>query len=330
MRIIIKIPLIILGSIFVLFVVLIIWAINSDDVSSSQKEQASNYIELESDDLNNFLSLKFVENNPWQADSQNRLIGKSVRDVIYSEGESEGYKIGLPKKSIKVMNSTTGSYYYSIDIFKIENSQEQLLATMFLRDYPDKTDEIGLYNITVEGAIVGSNLYLDNALEYASNIFPNSFFEDALAFRTEANRQNDLRNQAKQEEEYAAKFTPEGWPRNSVYTSVLLLREGVLDFKDYRVGDVFYTGNRKEGITVDEPRSSGRFQVITINSVVNNVSSRINVYLRYDSSSQMSLIDRIELREGNGSTTTATTFEEKNMVLMILLPALINEGNMGN
>jgi hypothetical protein len=307
MKKIIKIPLIILGSIFVLFIALIIWAMNSDDESSSQTEQVANYVEIKGDDLNNFLNLKFVENNPWQADSQNRLIGKSVQDVIYSGGDPGGYKIGIPKRSIEAMSS--GGYHYSIDIFKIDNSQEQLLAKLVLRDYPDKKDEIGVYSIIVEGAIVGSNLYLDNALEYASNIFPNSFFDDALAFRTEANRQNDLRNQAKQEEEYAAKFTPEGWPRNSVYTSVLLLREGILDFHENTVGEVFYTGKRFEGITVSEPRKSGRFQIISITSSLNS-SAKFDIFLRYDDKSQMSLIDKIDVKDGNKSSSL-TTVEEK-------------------
>jgi hypothetical protein len=286
---------------------------------------SGNYIELEGDDLNNFLNFKFVENNPWQADSNDRLIGKSVQDVIYSGGESGGYKIGTPKKSIKAM--TNGEYHYSIDIFKLDNSQEQLLARLVLRDYPDKEDEIGIYNIIVEGAVVGSNLYLDNALEYASNIFPNSFFDDALAFRAEANRQNDLRNQAKQKEEYAAKFTPEGWPRNSVYTSVLLLREGILDFHENTVGEVFYTGKRFEGITVSEPRRNGRFQIISITSNLNS-SVKFDIYLRYDDKSQMSLIDKIGVKDGN-KLSSLTTFEEKYAGLVMILPLIMNEGNAG-
>jgi archaellum component FlaG (FlaF/FlaG flagellin family) len=325
MKKIIKVSLSVLGSIFVLFIALVIWAVNSDGKSTSQTEQVANYIEIEGDDLNNFLNLKFVENNPWQVDSQNRLIGKTVQDVVYSGSESEGYKIGIPKRSIEAMIS--GGYHYSIDIFKINNSQEQLLARLVLRDYPDKKDEIGVYSVIVEGDSVGGNLYLDDALEYASNVFPNSFFDDALAFRTEANRQNDLRNQTKQEEEYAAKFTHEGWPRNSVYTSVLLLREGILDFHEKTVGEVFYTGKRFEGITVSEPRKGGRFQIISITSSLNS-SAKFDIFLRYDDKSQMSLIDKIDVKDGNKSSSL-TTFEEKYAGLMMILPLIMNEGNLG-
>jgi hypothetical protein len=325
MKKIIKIPLIILGTVFVLFVGLIIWATNSDDdTAGSQSEQLADYIEIDGDDLNNFLNLKLVENNPWQADSQNRLIGKSIRDVIYSGGESEGYKIGMPKKSIKPMSS--GEYHYSIDIFKLDNSQEQLLAKLVLRDYPDKKEEIGVYSIIVEDTIVGSSLYLDNALEYASNIFPNSFFEEAFAFRAAANRNNELRNKAKEEEEYAVKFTPEGWPRNSVYTSSLLLRDGIDDVRA-TVGSVFYTGKRFEGITVSEPRGSGRYQIISVTSSLNR-SAKFDIYLRYDDNSQISLIEKIETKDGNKSSTL-TTFEEKYAGLMMILPLIMNEGNLG-
>jgi hypothetical protein len=207
MRKLIKIPLIIIGSIFGLFIALIILAMIFGDSSnsetkqisdSSETKQISDYIEIEGNDLNSFLNLRLVQNNPWQADVQNRLIGKSIQEVIYSGGEAEGHRIGIPKKSIKVMNSTTGSYYYSIDIFKTKDFQDQLLAQLVLMDYPDKKDEVSLYSINVEGVISGSRLMGDDALEYASKIFPNSFFDDAISFRIEANRRNDLRNYEKE------------------------------------------------------------------------------------------------------------------------------------
>jgi len=94
-------------------------------------------------------------------------------------------------------------------------------------------------------------------------------------------------------------------------------------------GRIVSTGNRKEGITVDKPRSSGKFQIIPITSVMNGSTSKINIYLRYDSQSQMSLVEKIEIKEGNGKTTTGTTFEEKYMMLMIILPTLMNKGNLG-
>jgi hypothetical protein len=324
MKKIIKIPLIIIGSILVLFIALIVWAMNSDDVSSSQTEKVTNYIELEGDDLNNFLNFKFVENNPWQADSQNRLIGKSVQDVIYSGGESGGYKIGIPKKSIEPMS--IGGYTYSIDIFKLDNSQEQLLAKLVLRDYPDKKDEIGVYNIIVEGAVVSNSLYLDKALEFASTVFPNSFFEDALAFRTEANRQNELRKQAKQEEEYAAKYTPEGWAKDSIYNSRLLIRTGILDFHDYTVGQVFYSGKRAEGVDVEKPRSRGGFQIIAMTLP----NGKCSVFLNYDSKAQMSLIEKIEIKPTGEKSVSATTFEEKYALLLMILPMVMNEGKLGD
>ena len=311
-----------LAIIIVLFIGLIVWATVSDNESNNQTTQTPEYKEIEGEDNINFLNFKFVEYSPWQADLQHPLVGKSVQDVIYSGSEAKGYKIGLPQKSIKPESS--GRFLYSIDIFKLNDSQEQLIAKFVLRDTPDRKDGIGLYKIIIEG---GSNLYLDNALEYASNVFPHSFFEDALAFRIEANKQNDLRIQTKKDEEYAATHTPEGWPKDSIYNSILLLRSGILDFHEETVGKVFYTGKRVEGVVVSDPKKSGRFQIVTITSTVNR-SVKFDIYLNYDNKSQMSLIEKIEVKDGN-KTTTATKFEEKYAVLLMILPIIMNEGNLG-
>lgn len=321
MKKIIKIPLIIIGVIFVLFVGLVILGLLSDDESDSQSSQTMEYKEIDGEDLVSFYNLKLVAYSPVHNSPQQQLIGKSVQDVIYSGGEVKGYKIAMPKKTIEP--NKYGIFFYSIDIFEKVDSQEQLTANLCLKFNPDKSDVIEITSVVIGD----KTLYFDDALEYAINIFPHSFFEEALAFRVEARKQNDLKIKVKKDEEYATTLTPEGWLKDSVYTSLLLLREGILDFNDYRVGDVFYSGNRQEGITVNQPRASGGFQIIAITSVVDGVTSKINVYLRYNKKSQMSLIEKIEIKGGNGKTQVANSFEEKYVVLMFLLPTLMNQGN---
>jgi hypothetical protein len=101
--------------------------------------------------------------------------------------------------------------------------------------------------------------------------------------------------------------------------------------KGYTIGQLFYTGNRAEGVTVAKPKPSGQFQIIaiTIKNSETNYTSTINLYLKYDSKVKLTLLEKIENIGGDGTKTISEEFREKYMVLTMILPYLLNEGNLG-
>lgn len=246
-----------------------------------------------------------------------------AKDIFYSSDVAEGVNV-LPPKNL---GTKDGIKHIAVIIERANNTT--VLYFEGKKMFPDSS----VYEYTFTRLEQGELVRYQNKMNpILMEIFSSEYFRQ-IALEIEDYEQGEparAEERQKHLEEAVASFrTSEGWPKDSVYTSVLLLREGILDFKEYTVGQVFYTGNRMEGVTVDEPRSSGRFQVIPITSVVDGVISKINVYLHYDSRAQTSLVEKVEIKEGDGKTTTGTTFEEKYMMLMIILPALINEGNVG-
>jgi len=272
------------------------------------------------------VELESFLNAPFRYSSVNH--NERIKNAFYAGNHEIGYNISMPKLLGK--DSKTSR----IGIIITEEDKPVTESNMIIEfnHYKDGTIALNRVICSNNGSTENYGQFNDinNAL---LQVYPDDFFVNI------ANRMDDLRKSVEEKNkeiaereaaERAARITPEGWPVNSVYTSVLLLREGVLDFKNATVGQIFYSGNRKEGVSVNPPRSTLKNEVITITSVVNRVTSRFNIFLLYNSSSQMSLIEKIEIRDGtDGKTRVATTFDEKYMVLMILLPALINEGNVG-
>jgi hypothetical protein len=244
-----------------------------------------------------------------------------VKDVFYSSDVIKGVNVLTPRN----LGTKDGIKHIAIIVERDDNST--VLYFEGKKMFPDSS----VYEYTFTKLEQGELVRYQNKMNpILLELFPNGYFKQ-IAMEIEDYEQGEPEREEERKkrlEEALASFrTPEGWPKDSVYTSVLLLREGILDFKDYTVGQVFYTGNRFDGITVSEPRSSGRFQIISVTSSINQ-SSKFDIYLIYDNKSQMSLLEKIEIKDGNKSTVV-TTFEEKYATLLILLPLLINEGNLG-
>jgi hypothetical protein len=244
-----------------------------------------------------------------------------VKDIFYSSDVAEDANVLPPK------NLGTKKGIKNIAIIIEKGGNNTILYFEGKKGFPNSS----VYKYTFTKLEKGELVRYQNKMNpILAEIFPSEYFR-RIALEIEDYEQGEperKEEQKKRLEEAVASFrTPEGWPKDSIYTSLLLLRKGILDFKDYTVGQVFYTGNRLEGITVAEPRSSGRFQVISVTSSLNS-SARFDLYLFYDKKSQTSLLEKVEAKDGNKSTV-ATTFEEKYAVLLMLLPLLINEGNLG-
>lgn len=330
MKKIVKIPLIILGIAVVLFIGLMVLAGSSPDPFAAP--------DLADEELDLFLNSYFGYWNGWGGDELN--FSETINEVFYSENQAEGYSISAPKFLGK-----KGGTSSIVIIIKEYDKPDAPANTMV---YINHTKEGARYYSVLDHidqvdngrkTRLGDNLGEMNAVFIS--IYPDGFFSEyaekwkelvhADTERMFAEREKAAKERSEQErkeaEERMAKLTPEGWPKDSIYTSVLVLREGVLDFHDSTVGNAFFTGNRVEGIAVSEPRRSGRFQIISVTSSVNR-SAKFDIYLIYDNKSQMSLLEKIEIKDGN-KTTIAATFEEKYATLLVLLPLLINESNLG-
>jgi len=245
---------------------------------------------------------------------------ENIGEIFYSGGLVDGMKILTPR----LLGEKDEIIYYAIIIEKETNPKEN---TVLYFEKRFSGDRYVIRFTKLEQGEMTRYRYKMNPIML--NLFPNGYFElvaEDIAMYEEGEPERAAERKKEIEESIAAIRNP-GWPKDSIYYSILLLRSGVLDFHEETVGNVFYTGKRVEGVVVNDPKKIGRFQVITITSTINR-SAKFDIYFNYDSKSQMSLIEKIEVKDGN-KTTTATTFEEKYAVLLMLLPVIRNEGNLG-
>jgi hypothetical protein len=323
MKRIIKIPLIILGVVVVLFVALIIWAGNSPDPLEAD--------ELIGEELEHFLDSNFIYWTGWGGAELNYI--ETINEIFYSGKQAIGFEINIPK--------ILGKDSFAVIIQ--ENSKPVTEKNTIIYIKYSKEGEYSLDYIEQlnNGKTIKLGQKLNEMNDVLVQIYPDSFFSEyyekwqelsdkdyeRMVERREKAKEERHERERKEAEERAARLTPEEWAKDSIYNSYLFLRAGISDFHDYTVGNVFYTGNRFEGIVVNEPKRSGRFHVISITSTLNR-SAKFDIYLNYDRDSQMSLIEKIGIKDGN-KTSIVTTFEEKYATLLMLLPLLINEGNLG-
>jgi len=265
----------------------------------------------------------FLNNFPLKYGPTERT--ENIGEIFYSGGLIDGMKILTPRLLGEEKGSSYNNIYYAIIIEKDSNPKEN---TVLYFEKKFSGDRYIIRFTKLEQGEITRYQYKMNPIML--KLFPNGYFESVaedIAMYEEGEPERAAERKNEIEESIAAIRNP-GWPKDSIYYSILLLRSGVLDFHEETVGSVFYTGKRVEGVVVNDPKKSGRFQVITITSSINR-SAKFDIYLNYDSKSQMSLIEKIEVKDGN-KTTTATTFEEKYAVLLMLLPIIMNEGNLGN
>jgi hypothetical protein len=321
----IKISLIVLGVLLVLFVGLIILAGNSPDPSKAP--------ELAGEELDSFLNSTFRYWNGWGGDKLNGT--ETIAAVFYSGKQADGYTIGAPKSLGKKGEGTS----VVIPIQENDKPVDSANTMVYIIKGKDGKSSLDRVEQLKDGHTTRLGQNLGEMNTAFIQIFPDSFFSEYAA-KWEALSQADYREmvarrekeaeerelkEKQQAEERAAHLTPEGWPKDSIYNSLLLIRAGVLDFHDYTVGNVFYTGKRAEGVKVEKPRSKSGLQVIDITLP----NGKCSVFLRYDSKNQMSLIEKIEVKATGEKTQVATSFEEKYAILLMILPMLINEGNVG-
>jgi len=316
MKKIIKIPLIILGVIVVLFIGLMLLPTSSSD--------ALNASDLTGEELESFLNSKLR----WGVEELNYT--GIVNEIFYSGNQANNFNIGMPKYIGKDGDSS------SIAIIIQENDKPVTEANTVIYFKYSKEKESSVENINQLNN--GKNISLGMRLNEIQGInemndalvqiYPDSFFSeyktkwlDLVHVKVEKINENEREKERKKAEELAASRTPEGWDKDSIYNSVLFLRPGILDFGEETVGRIFYLGNNKNNIVVNPPKRSGRFQVISIVSTVN--SAKFDVYLIYNSDSQISLIDKIVVKNGKKSETVST-FEDKYMAMMVILSLLVN------
>jgi len=294
MKKIIKIPLIILGVLVVLFVALIILAGNSP--------RALEAPELAGEEHEHFLDSKFIYWTGWGGAELNYT--ETINEIFYSGKQAIGFEINSPKiigkDSFAIIIQEDG---------KLLTENNTIIYIKYSKEGESSLDYIEQRN---NGKTIKFGQKLGEMNDALVQIYPDSFFSEyyekwqelnekdyeKMVERREKADEERRERERKEAEERAARLTPEGWPKDSIYNSYLLLRAGILDFHDYTVGNVFYTGNRMEGIVVTEPKRSGRFQIISITSTVNR-SAKFDIYLNYDSASQMSLIEKIAMKEHN-------------------------------
>ena len=307
MKKIIKIPLIILGSVFVLFIGLMIWAVNSPTENDNDPFDSP---DLVGEKLESFL------NSPFRYSSISH--NETINDVFYSNNHKPGFNIGMPKdlgRNRKVTNIAI--IINENDIPVIES-----YLIVYFNHYEDGT--YALNKVTQHDSTSTKTYgFFEEINQALLQVYPDNFFVAIAGRMDELHKGIEDRKREDAErkiEEQAARFTPEGWPRNSIYTSSLFLREGIDDVRA-TVGEVFYTGSFPEGISVDEPTRSGRMYVIHMTIRAPSDTVKTSIYLNYNEGNQISLIDRIVMA-GNRQTQTASTFEEKYQVILMLLSAM--------
>jgi hypothetical protein len=276
--------------------------------------------ELTGEELNTFLDSSFRYGPVEHAET--------IREVFYSGNQDDVYEVGQPKN----MGKKKGEAYYAIIINKKDTlPNDYYTAAVF------EFDSSGRFLDYVEQNINKAIKRYDGVWEknpILLPIFPNGYFA-TIAEEWKIQEQKLAEEKATEDkkaaEELAASLTSEGWPKDSIYTSELILREGIMDMKGYTVGQLFYTGNRAEGITVNKLKNIVGAQTLTI-TIVNQetkYTSKINLYLDFDKNSNLTLLKSIENLGGDGTKTVADAFNEKYLTLTMILPYLINEGNLG-
>jgi hypothetical protein len=320
MRKIVKVPLIIFGAILVLFVGLVIWATvsSNDDPLKAQ--------DISSADIEGFLNSSFQYWSGWGGNELN--YSKTINEVFYSGKQTGNFTISSPKYLGK--NGDASSI--AIIIHENDKPADDANTIVYINYFNNGISSLDYITQLHNGSKTKLGDKLEEMTTALNQIYPDDFFseyykkwEELSAADTERmfeNREKAAEEKREKErieaEERAARITPEGWPKNSVYTSILILQIGRPDY--YTVGQMFYTRETNEGVTVEKPRKSGSFYIITIKAAVDGGKSTANLYLRYADQAQESYLEKIEAIGADGKKTTLETFEEKAMVLMQLMP----------
>jgi len=230
-----------------------------------------------------------------------------VRSIFFSNGLVEGMEILTPRK-LGVVNKVK---HYAIIIRQIDN-----LNNTTILFFEDADGQVTRFTKLQQGE---TTRYQNAMNPILLSLYPRGYFEQAaveIAEYEEGEPERAADRAARLERDMYAVTHPFEYIKDSS----LILREGIDDVRA-TVGTLFYLDNLPEGITVEEPSQSGSMYVVLITIKAPTDVVKNSVYLKYDERNKISLIDRIVMA-GNRETQTATTFEEKYQVLLMLLAAL--------
>jgi len=105
----------------------------------------------------------------------------------------------------------------------------------------------------------------------------------------------------------------------NIKNSNFILREGIDDVRA-TVGEAFYPDRLPEGFAVKKPYRSGKQFVVPVTLNAPTGTVKVNIYLDYDEKAKISFVDRIDVIDKE--THTASTFEEKYQVILMLLSGM--------
>jgi hypothetical protein len=255
--------------------------------------------ELKGEELEDFLRFP-IKYGPTQHSD-------SVRDIFYSGSLMDGMEILTPRN----LGAVKKVKYYAIIIRQIDNPSKTTI--LYFENAPASVTK---FTKLQQGDVTR---YQNKMNPILLALYPNGYFEQVaieIAEYEEGEPERAAERAARLEKEMYAITHPFEYIKNSS----LILRKGIDDVRA-TVGVVFYPDNIPEGITVEEPYKSGKMYVIPITIKAPADVVKTSIYLDYDEKSKVSLVDKIVVA-GNKKTETASTFEEKYQVIMMLLSAM--------
>jgi hypothetical protein len=236
-----------------------------------------------------------------------------IREIFYAPGPKEGMKILMPRK----IGTEKSTRHYAVIIEQKESSENS--TVLFFEGNP-VTARSNVYEYTFTKLQQGEKTRYQHGMNpILLDIYPIGYFEQT-AKDIEVYNEGEPQRQAERNERLERDMYAITHPYEYIKNSSLILRPGIDDVRA-SVGDVFYVENVPEGISIEEPYQSGKMYIVPITIKGNSDVVKTSVYLDYDETNRISLVDRIVMA-GNKETQMATTFEEKYQVILMLLSAM--------
>jgi hypothetical protein len=236
-----------------------------------------------------------------------------IKEIFYSPGPREGMRILAPRK----LGTEKETKHYAIIIEQAENPENS--TVLFFEGNPI-TAKSSVYEYTFTKLQQGEKTRYQHGMNpVLLSIYPTGYFEQTaedIAVYDAGEPQRQAERKDRLERDMYAITHPYEYIKNSA----LILRPGIDDVQA-SVRDVFYLENIPEGISVEEPYQSGKMYIVPITIKGSSDVVKTSVYLDYDETNRISLVDKIVMA-GNKETQTATTFEEKYQVILMLLSTM--------
>jgi hypothetical protein len=236
-----------------------------------------------------------------------------IREIFYTPGPKEGMKILMPRK----IGTEKDTRHY---VIIIEQGGSPENSTVLFFEGNPVTAGSNVYEYTFTKLQQGEKIRYQYGMNpILLDIYPIGYFEQT-AKDIEVYNEGEPQRQAERKERLERDIYAISHPYEFIKESSLILRPGIDDVRA-SIRDVFYIENIPEGISIEEPYQSGEIYIIPITIKGNSDVVKTSVYLDYDETNHISLVDKIVMA-GNKETQTATTFEEKYQVILMLLSAM--------